>query len=52
MLTLTIKLTEDSILSNSDVWCEENDQVTLGGDVASESTEADLASEGDASEST
>ena len=51
VLPLTVKLTEYTIFSYSDVWCKENDKVAVGGDVTRESTEADLACEGDASES-
>ena len=51
VLPLTIELSEDSIFSNSDVWCEENDQVSSGGDVPSKSPKAYLSSERNASKS-
>ena len=52
VLPLTIELSEDTIFSDSDVWCEEDDQVAAGGDVSSEGSKADFAGEGDAGEST
>ena len=52
ILPFTVKLTKYSIFSNTDMWCEENDQVATGRDVPSKSPEADLTSERDASKST
>ena len=52
VLPLTIELSEDSIFSNSDVWCEEDDQVASGGDVPCEGPKSDLTGEWDACEST
>ena len=51
VLPLAIKLTKYTIFSNSDVWCEENDQVSSGGDVPSKSPKAYLSSERNASKS-
>ena len=51
VLPLTIELSEDSILSDSNVWCKEDYKVTSSGDVPCKGTKTDLSCEGDASES-